>query len=833
MKSSIQLCLTSGAFLYSLLALTPSQAQVIPDNTLPNNSNVTNENNISIITGGTQAGSNLFHSFENFSVSTGGTAYFNNLPKIQNIFSRITGNSVSNIDGLIRANGTTNLFLINPNGIIFGSNARLNIGGSFLASTASSLKFADGKEFSATKLQATPLLTVSVPVGLQFGKNQGSILVQGNGHDVIALNYQPLNRGNTSNTALKVKPGKTLALVGGDVKLEGGILNTEGGRVEIGSVEQGLVSLNLNIPNWFLGYEEATAFKDITLSQRSLIDVSGVESGSIQIQGKSLQLSGASLILSQNQGFLPSGDIKINASESIKIEGFEPYSFDSKRGLVSGIWSETLGRGKGGEISLFTSNLTLQSSGQIFSATDGAAKAGNINLSVSQSLQLIGSLTTGEGGVSVNSLSLGSGRAGDITIASANLNVVDGGYILTSNIAPSIPGIISEGAGNININATDFINLSGTALDLSIPSAISAATFSNGNAGNVTINTSKLRLSNGGRIDSSTGASGSAGSITINAYDLVEVSGTVPGYRNPSLIISSANIVDESLQTLLKLSPKPSGGSGDITINTRQLNVIDRGQITVRNDGSGDAGKLQVQADSANLSNGSGITATTASGEGGNIFVRSQNLQLRTGSKITTDATGGSGNGGNIAINAGILFALEKSTITADAFQGQGGNIKINTQGLFQSPDSKITASSDYGIDGTVQINTLTSNPNNGLVELPSVPVDISGLVAQGCKDGSGAKGASFVVAGRGGLPPQPGEPLRVNAVRVTGTTEADTENHLVAINSQTTLPVSSAQLVEANGWLVNSKGDVVLLAQPSQPSITKSSDSALTCYAP
>ncbi|MBD2457226.1 filamentous hemagglutinin N-terminal domain-containing protein, partial [Nostoc sp. FACHB-87] len=164
-----------GAILTSAIYHSDVQAQVTPDGTL--NTSVTGSNHYSI-TNGSRVGNNLFHSFSQFSVPSNGSAVFHNAADIQNIFSRVTGGHVSYIDGLIQANGNANLFLLNPSGIIFGKNASLNIGGSFIATTANSIKFADGVEFSATNPSNTPLLTMSVPIGLQMGQNSAPIRVE-------------------------------------------------------------------------------------------------------------------------------------------------------------------------------------------------------------------------------------------------------------------------------------------------------------------------------------------------------------------------------------------------------------------------------------------------------------------------------------------------------------------------------------------------------------------------------------------------------------------------------------------------------------------------------
>ena len=196
--SSLSYCL--------LVPLNSVRGQIVPDKTLGSESSrvITNQQIKGILSdrieGGAARGANLFHSFQEFNVKAGRGVYFTNPAGIQNILTRVTGENPSNILGRLGVDGVANLFLINPNGILFGKDATLDLRGSFTATTADGIKLGEDGVFSATDPQSSNLLTVKP--GALFSN--------------ALRNYQTkiTNQGNLT-------AGKNLNLDAGNLELQG------------------------------------------------------------------------------------------------------------------------------------------------------------------------------------------------------------------------------------------------------------------------------------------------------------------------------------------------------------------------------------------------------------------------------------------------------------------------------------------------------------------------------------------------------------------------------------------------------------------------------------
>ncbi|OKH51636.1 hypothetical protein NIES2101_17875 [Calothrix sp. HK-06] len=270
-------------------------AQIVADETLPTPSNVQqSQDNTQLIEieGGTRAGNNLFHSFSKFSVPSDTTAFFKNSADVQNILTRVTGNTRSDINGIIKANESANLFLINPNGIIFGPNARLDIGGSFIGSTANAIGFGSLGNFSATNPEApSPLLTIN-PSALLFSQIAAAP-IQNNSTALLAQS----DPAGFTVKGLRVPDGKSLLLVGGNISMEGGQLNAYGGRVELGGLAaSGFVGLNVDGDNLSLNFPASSTRADISLTNGAAVYVEAANGGDIAVNARDLEVTSGSVL---------------------------------------------------------------------------------------------------------------------------------------------------------------------------------------------------------------------------------------------------------------------------------------------------------------------------------------------------------------------------------------------------------------------------------------------------------------------------------------------------------------------------------------------------------
>jgi filamentous hemagglutinin family protein len=865
-------------------------AQLVGDRTLPNNSRVTMQDNIRVISGGTQAGSNLFHSFSEFSVPTGSTAFFNNATQIQNILTRVTGNSVSNIDGLIRANGTANLFLLNPNGIIFGSNASLNVGGSFLATTAKAIGFGNLGFFSAEAPNVpSPLLTVN-PSALLFNQVVAGITSQ----SIAPAGLNPIGE---ATYGLRVPDGQSLLLVGGDISVDGlgignpvdevngGGLKAYGGRIELGGLAgAGTVGLFVDGNNLSLSFPIGVPRANVSLTNVADLNVRAGGGGSIAVKAQNFSMAGVSVLLAGIDSGLGSsgsiaGDIEINTTGVINL---------SNLSLLGNLMGEGA-RGQAGDTNITTRQLLVSSGAQIGAGTRGEGNGGNLTVNATDKVQVIGTsadaqFSSGFVASGLFTQSEGTGNAGNLTITTGQLLVSDGGLV---SAAVSAAG----NAGNLTVNATDKVQVIGTSADARSPSGLFATTEGAGDAGTLTITTGQLLVSDGAQIATSAFGEGNGGNLTVNATDKVQVIGTSADAQFSSglfattesagdaetltittgqlLVSDGAQIAtgtfgegnggiltinatdkvlvigtsaDAQFSSGLFTSAEGNGGGkgGDLTINTPTLQVQDEARVSVRSL-TGQAGNLTIQANSLLLNRGSLLAATAKSGDedGANINLLGLDLLRLDNESLISANANKEANGGNITIDSRFIVAtsptgLKGSDIAANAVQGNGGQVNITTQGLFGiqlrpqlTPKNDITVSSEFGITGEFQLNSPDVDPSQGLINLSTAPVDTQ--VSQVCQAGVRQNQNSFIISGRGGLPPNPRQVLRSQAVQVDWVTlDAPANNPTGDVQSRGTqrrvsgephsqignnVNTKTTEIVEAQGWVVDANGKITLVA--------------------
>ncbi|MEH2009417.1 two-partner secretion domain-containing protein [Nostoc sp.] len=756
-----------------------TSAQVTPDPSVGTKVRTIDDTTLQITGGTTVGNTNLFHSFSNFSVKSNEIVDFHNASNINNILVRVTGGNPSDIQGTLQAQGNANLFLINPNGIIFGGNAQLKIGGSFIGTTGSAIQFPGGGEFSMTSPvnPLNPLLRVN-PSAFLFNQ----------------ILSQPINSIQVNKIRpLSVPESQSLVLLGGDVNLERATLEAPDGRVELGGLAGvGTVGLNIDKNNFRLSFPDNVARADVSLTLAT-VTASGEGGGEIQVQGKRVTLAHASKIAVNTLDSKSGGTLVVNASESVELLG------------GSRLLTDTTSSGTAGELRIETGRLIVQDGSQVSASTSLQSTGQGGALSVTADfIQLIGTSPDNKHSPSsLSTVTYGAGNAGELKIQTGRLIVQDGSQVSAS----TFPQSTGQG-GALSVTA-DSIQLIGTSPD-NEPSGLLVGTKSAGDAGNLEIKTGQLIVQNGARISAST-------------------------------------------------SGESTGNGGSIIVKAEELNVL-KGDITVSSQGTKKAGDLEITARSINLDNQGKLLGQANSGDGGNITLNLQDLLLLSGNSQISATAGTNqqgGNGGNIIINApnGFIVAKanENSDITANAYNGKGGTVKINATKIFgiaslTSEDLKrlrpndsnpgklqtndITAISQISpnLSGIVKINTVDVDPYRGLlINLPAVPVNTK--VSQVCQAGTAQNKSSFTITGRGGLPRNPYDLLSPNAVLVDWVTlDPKGENHVSTdVSTQATRP-TSAPIVEAQGWVRNAKGEIVLIADAPTTTLHSSWQKPANC---
>ncbi|MGJ3248154.1 MAG: filamentous hemagglutinin N-terminal domain-containing protein [Elainellaceae cyanobacterium] len=478
------------------------------------------------------------------------------------------------------------------------------------------------------------------------------------------------------------------------------------------------------------------------------------DAGNLRVTTGHLSIRDGGTISVETSGRGNGGNLVIDVTNSLEILGGSPdQSFSSS--INAGV--EEGASGDGGNISITTGQLVARDGGFIASSAeqDSAGNAGSVFVRASDSIELVGKTLDRDAptAISVAVEPGATGNTGDLTIETQRLSIRDGAGVLAQNLG-------TGQAGTIRINATDSINVIGSANEPSLINA-SIGPFATGETGNIFVDTGRLRLRNGGQIFAGTFGQVNAGDISVRATDLITISGATLDGLFPSGIVA----------TSIPLIQGDAGQGGNINVQTRNLIMRERGEISASTFGQASAGDIFIRADNTSLDRS--IISTTIeqnaiAAQPSNITIDTRSLRLNNDANITA-STAGRGRAGNITIeNADIVFLAGESAIASEVAatgRGQGGNLRIQADSLNLTDQSSITASTegqgragnifitgvDLSGDRASQIRTATSgNQNAGditVVISNSVELDGSdtGIFANTERD-SGGDGGDIAV---------------------------------------------------------------------------------------
>ena len=741
--------LTQG--IVALLDISPGVAQPITAASDGTNTIVTPDGNRFNISGGSVSGdgANLFQSFEQFGLSKDQIANFISNPQIQNILGKVVGGNPSLINGLIQVTGgNSNLYLMNPAGMVFGQNASLNVPGDFMATTATGIGFGNNNWFNA------------------FGSNDYQSLV-GNPSQFAFDLSQSGNIVNGGNLA--VLEGRSLTLLGGSV-INTGNLTASGGRITIAAVPGSsvvkvsqtgsLLSLEIEAPRDKNGLVLPITPKDLPTLLTGSIDT-----GVSVTQGGEVKLNASGTTIPNESGVaIVSGNIDTSNSAITKVGG-EINVIGNKVGLISGNINAS-GDSGGGNVRIggdYQGKGNLPNASRTYTSSDSEIKADAVNngnggrviVWSDRATRFYGNITakggnqSGNGGFAevsgkdfldfagTTDLSTVAGEFGTLLLDPTNITIVTGSDTpseLAANDQFADPGtdntinngtidaakanVTLQATGNITFDAPVNITTPGVSLTAQAYENIFVNSSITTNHGNVTLTgdfnsdgegTVQIgnSISTGGGNAILTGTASEGDGVTIN--NLIDSGGGDITINGSSIFSGGVNVFSNSDFGDGQIESR----GGNITINGSSTDSLGINIDPLNNPINSNGGNIILNGSSINVI-GIRIDSSVNSG-GGDITINGSSSSTRGRNGIVIDSAGGSilSEGGDIMMTGSTLNSSDSGiaifnkidsgignlTLTADRIEMSGfGNPElVGTGNLFLQPK---TSSLDLEIGG-------------------------------------------------------------------------------------------------------------------------------------
>ncbi|MBE7385053.1 MAG: filamentous hemagglutinin N-terminal domain-containing protein [Leptolyngbya sp. SIO1E4] len=685
--------------------------QIIPDNSLGVDASVVNfEGGVDLIQGGSTQGSALFHSFSDFNVNIGQQVYFANPLGIDTILSRVTGVSPSQIEGVLGVDGAANLFLLNPNGIIFGPDAQLDVAGSFVASTSDRFRFADGSEFRATNPNDAPLVTVNIPLGLQLEPASLTPIL----------------------TAADLTVGQDLTLLGSEVTSTGQLSAPQGQITVRGS------DGNVQVQALTAQSAQLLASDTLILEESRLVTTGDLSLGAdntLRIRDSAhapfVAAAGGTLLFQGNNRVdifaLNHPESGLVAGGDLILRSANPVIGDAQYLAYGDFRIETLEGALGGLLS--PNDPVIRASGDVaFESYEGASLhilaggsvivSGNITITGADPLNgLQETVPLSNGG----SIDIDGQQQGTLDIRAGTLSfgapgIVGGGAFIPAVPAPldgpptsadiSIGSIIIPFDGQVFLTTQFDPNPELAGGDISLTGNNAIAGFPDdsifANTGSVTLD-ARASISVAANITSVAGED-DAGDITLLAAGNITtgdlVSQTQPGNSGEIQVQAGGDIVTGNV-----LSQASGGSSSDVSLQAGgSINLTD---VTVGSEAiDGDAANVSINGSQITISGETTITSDAiGDGTAGNVAIAGDQLDINDATVSSTATDGGSG---NVSLSGDLITLSNADIRSATTGDGAAGAIDVGGSEVSILDSTLATVSNEGAATGNLTFSTDT-----------------------------------------------------------------------------------------------------------------------------